>query len=69
VYSQNTFDLKHKSVLYIDFNRRTKRGKEKSPSDEHCQCVKEIDKHLLACQQILGREPRSDTPCYIIFEN
>jgi hypothetical protein len=35
----------------------------KTPSDGHCQCEKEIDDHLLACQQILEREPRSDTPC------
>jgi hypothetical protein len=31
-------------------NRPTKRGKEKSPSDD-CQCQKEMDDHLLACQQ------------------
>jgi hypothetical protein len=40
----------------------TKRGKEKSQSDGHCQCEKEMDDHLLACQQILESEPHSDTP-------
>jgi hypothetical protein len=44
-------------------NRPTKRGKVKSPSDGHCQCEKEMDDHLLACQQIPEREPHSDTPC------
>jgi hypothetical protein len=44
-------------------NRPTKRGKEKSPSDGHCQCQKEIDNHLLACQQILEIEPHSYMPC------
>jgi hypothetical protein len=29
------------------------RGKEKSPSDGHCQCQKGMDDHLLACQQFL----------------
>jgi hypothetical protein len=47
----------------LSINRPTKRGKEKSPSDGHCQCEKEMDDHLLACQQILEREPRSDTHC------
>jgi hypothetical protein len=36
-------------------NRPTKRGKEKSPSDGHYQCQKEMDDHLLACQQVLTR--------------
>jgi hypothetical protein len=36
--------------------------KEKSPSDGQCQCQKEMDYHLLACQQILI-EPHSDPPC------
>jgi hypothetical protein len=44
----------------LSFNRPTKRGKEKSPSDGHCQCEKEMDDHLLPCQQILEREPRSE---------
>jgi hypothetical protein len=43
-------------------NRPTKRGKEKSQSDGHYQCEKEMDDHLLACQQIFEKEPRSDTP-------
>jgi hypothetical protein len=37
----------------LSINRLTKRGKEKSPSDGHCQCQKETDDHLLACQQFL----------------
>jgi hypothetical protein len=53
------------TVLSIDINtsRSTKRGKEKSPSDGHCQCEKEIDDHLVACQQIFERQSRSGTPC------
>jgi hypothetical protein len=35
------------------FNRPTKRGKEKSPSDAHCQCEKEMADHLLASQPFL----------------
>jgi hypothetical protein len=34
-------------------NKPTKRGKEKSPSDGHYQYQKEMDDHLLACQQFL----------------
>jgi hypothetical protein len=34
-------------------NRPTKRGKEKSSSDGRCQCGKEMEDHLLACQQFL----------------
>jgi hypothetical protein len=37
----------------LDIDRPTKRGKEKSPSDGHCQCEKEMDDHLLARQQFL----------------
>jgi hypothetical protein len=33
----------------VGINRPTKRGKEKSPSDGHCQCEKQMDNHLLAC--------------------
>jgi hypothetical protein len=47
----------------IPINRPTKRGKEKSPSDGHCQCEKEMDDYLLACQPILVKGPRSDTLC------
>jgi hypothetical protein len=36
--------------LQLSINRLTKRGKEKSPSDGHCQCEKEMDHHSLACQ-------------------
>jgi hypothetical protein len=34
----------------LSINRSTKRGKEMSPSDGHCQCEKETDDHLMACQ-------------------
>jgi hypothetical protein len=34
----------------LSINRPTKRGKEKSPSDAHCQYEKEMDDQLLACQ-------------------
>jgi hypothetical protein len=37
----------------LGINRPTKSGKEKSPSDGHCQCQKEIDDQLLACHQFL----------------
>jgi hypothetical protein len=47
----------------LSINRPTKRGKEKSPSDGHCQCEKEMDDHLLSCQQIYEREPPSDALC------
>jgi hypothetical protein len=47
----------------LSINRPTKRAEEKSPTDGHCQCEKEMEEHLLACQRILKREPRSDTPC------
>jgi hypothetical protein len=53
--------------VYIDSNKNihclwfeyglnrppTKRGKEKFQSNGHCQCQKEMDYHLLACQQFL----------------
>jgi hypothetical protein len=45
----------------LSINKPTKRGKEKSPFDGHCQCEKEMDNHLLACQQILETELHSDT--------
>jgi hypothetical protein len=47
----------------LSINSPTKRGKEKSPSDGHSQCKKEMEDHLLACQQILEKEPHKDTPC------
>jgi hypothetical protein len=53
---------KRRSSHRLSINRPTKRGKEKSPSDGHCQCEKEMDDHLLACQQIFEREPHSDPP-------
>jgi hypothetical protein len=34
----------------LSINRPTKRGKENSRSDGHCQCEKEMEVHLLACQ-------------------
>jgi hypothetical protein len=42
------------SVL-ISINRATKRGKEKSPSEGHSQCEKEMDEHFLAYQQFLKK--------------
>jgi hypothetical protein len=45
----------------LSINRPTKRGKEKSRSDGHCQREKEMDDHILTCQQILKKEPHSDT--------
>jgi hypothetical protein len=36
----------------LSINKPTKRGKENSPSEGHCQCEKEMD-DLLACQQFL----------------
>jgi hypothetical protein len=36
-------------------HRPSKRGKEKSPSDGHCQCKKEMDDDLLACPQIFKK--------------
>jgi hypothetical protein len=35
----------------LSINRSTKRGKEKSPSNAHCQREKEMDDLLLASQQ------------------
>jgi hypothetical protein len=48
MYSYNVFKCCANHKLSI--NRPTK--KEKSPSDGHCQCQKEMDDHL-ACQQFL----------------
>jgi hypothetical protein len=45
----------------LSIKRLTKRGKEKSPSDGHCQCKKEMDDYLLACQQIFEKVPHSET--------
>jgi hypothetical protein len=45
----------------FSINRPTNRGKEKAPSDGHCQCEKEMDDHLMACQQIFEIEPLIDT--------
>jgi hypothetical protein len=44
----------------LSINRPTKRGKDKSPSDGHCQYQKEMEDHLLVCQQIFEREPHSN---------
>jgi hypothetical protein len=35
----------------LSINRPTKLGKEKSSSDGHCQCQKEMDDPLLACHK------------------
>jgi hypothetical protein len=53
--------LSHCANHRLNINRPTKRGKEKSPSDGHCQCKKEMDDDLLACQQIFEKVPHSDT--------
>jgi hypothetical protein len=45
----------------FSINRPTKRGKEKSPSDGHCQCKKEMEDHFLAYQYIFEIEPHTDT--------
>jgi hypothetical protein len=34
----------------LSISRPTKRGKENSRSDGHCQCEKDMEDHLLACQ-------------------
>jgi hypothetical protein len=59
---QLIFNLNHLECLTVrarclyhrlSINRPTKRGKEKSPSDGHCQCEKEMDDHLLTSQSFL----------------
>jgi hypothetical protein len=50
-------------IYRLSINRPTKRGKDKFPPDGHCQCEKEMDDHLLACQPILERMPHSYTHC------
>jgi hypothetical protein len=45
----------------LSIKRLTKRVKEKSRSDGHSQCEKEIEDHLLACQKLFEIEPLSDT--------
>jgi hypothetical protein len=45
----------------LSINKPSKRGKEKRSSDRLCQCEKEMDDHLLACPQLLEKEPHSDT--------
>jgi hypothetical protein len=44
-------------VHRLSINRPTKRGKENSRSDGHCQFEKEMEEHLLACQQIFEITP------------
>jgi hypothetical protein len=51
----NTSTLNKGRIHGISINRPTKRGKEKSPFDGHCQCEKEMGDHLLACQSFLKR--------------
>jgi hypothetical protein len=46
----------------LSINTPTKRGKEQSSSDGHCQCEKEMDDNSLACQRI-EKVPQSDTSC------
>jgi hypothetical protein len=68
-YIQNTHRFRVFKMTFTDklkhirINRPTKGGKEKSPSDGHCQYQKVMDDHLLACQQIFEREPHSDLLC------
>jgi hypothetical protein len=45
----------------LSINRPTKCGKEKSLSDGHGQCQKEMEDYLLACQQFLKESERSDS--------
>jgi hypothetical protein len=69
--SQEVSDTKSKSrdlsrlvaIHRLSINIPTKRGKEKSRSDGHCQREKEMDDHLLACQEIFEIEPLNDTLC------
>jgi hypothetical protein len=56
----------------LSITTSTNRGKEKSPSDGHCQFKKEMEDQLLACQQCFEKVPYIYTPRYvasIIFEN
>jgi hypothetical protein len=43
------FFCKHSRDHRLSINRPTKRWKEKSPFDGHCQYKKEMEDHLLAC--------------------
>jgi hypothetical protein len=45
-----TYLFRISSSHRLSINRPTKRGKENSRSDGHCQCEKEMEDHLLACQ-------------------
>jgi hypothetical protein len=46
----------------LSINRPTKRGKEKSPSDGHCQCEKEMDDRWTCVSIISERELYADPP-------
>jgi hypothetical protein len=50
-------NISNQTITYLNhrlsIDRPTIRLKEKSPSDGHCQCRKEMDDHLLACLQFL----------------
>jgi hypothetical protein len=46
IYSAGSGQQLHR----LSINRTTKRGKENSRSDGHCQCEKEMEDHWLACQ-------------------
>jgi hypothetical protein len=60
LYSQQQI-RQHTLDHSLSINRPTKRGKEKCPSDGYCKCKKEMDDHLLACQQIFEKVPHSVT--------
>jgi hypothetical protein len=50
----------------LSINRPTKREREKSPSDGHCQYKTEMDEHLVALPIIFEIVPHSDP---LIFDN
>jgi hypothetical protein len=61
ICGQSYFDV---TLLHrLNINRATKRGKEKSPEDGHCQCQKEMDDHNTRVLTIFDREPYSDPLC------
>jgi hypothetical protein len=63
VVDHESFQSTATSGYNIDLvlDRSTKRGKENSRSDGYCQCEKEMEDHLLACQLIFEIEPFINT--------
>jgi hypothetical protein len=47
----------------LSINRLTKPEKEKSPSDGHCQCEKEMDEFITGVSTIFEKELRSEPTC------